>query len=903
MQFRQRIRAAMARAGRVPDETVVEELALHAAAMHASARADGAPADEAERRVDQQIALWCDDAVMLRRRGDSAAVHEEPPAGVSGLAGLGHDVRYALRLLRRRPGAMVVTVLTMAMGIGATTVLASVAWGVLFRPLPWPDADRLVRVVETREGSTQPLPPIFTNGTYLAWRDAPATIEQLAGWSPRTVTLTGTGDPQRIRVASVTPSLFPLLRARPAIGSVFDPGDAPGADTTAVILSHGLWQQLFGGNPAVLGRTIHFDGAPRTVVGVMPPAFAFPDRGTRAWTYMTVTPVLSPDGSRSFISIFSAVARLRPGVTPEQAAAEAAARGNASPDHGMTAMAVFGSRGAVKIRVVPLLEHMTADVRPALFVFLAAVGLLLATATANVASVQLARATTRRREMAVRSALGAGSARLARQLLVENLLLGLMGGALGLVAAWWLHRALPSVLPADFPRLDELAMDPRAAGLALVLSVAVSVAFGLWPILQTRRLNMVDALADDGQAPSGAGRTGAARARTVIMAGQVAVAAVLLIGASLLTRTFVAMLAADRGYDVTGVLVARLPLPAPSFTPQRRAELLGRIIERLERTPGVSHAAFTTVLPLETSDAMMAFTIPPPPGSSDPGAVQARFRVISPSYFRAMGIRLLEGRALGESDTAASQPVILVNRAFARQYLGDRPLGRRLPANLVDEKPDWEVVGIVDDIHMRSLTEAPHPEIFVSYRQVVSRGDTFQPTLVVRTAGPAAAFAPTLAETVRSEDASVALDGVATMEQRLFGSLARPYLYAVLLGSFAFFAVAIAAVGLFGVLSYTVALRSREIAVRSALGARPFDIVRLVVGQVMTVTLSGLAVGLAASAILGRSLASFLYGVAAADVTTYVWAAVVLLAVSAIAACVPARRAAKLDPLKVLKAG
>ena len=903
MDWTARVRRALADAGHGPDEEIVEELAQHAGAIYDTARADGAERAEAEARVAQQIAIWCAEAPRLKRRARRMPAVTVPPSESSRLVGLVQDARYGLRLLAQRPGGTLVAVITMALGIAATTVLFSVAWSVLFKPLPLPDADRLVRVSETRQGSTRGLPPILTNGTYLAWRDAPATIESLGAWAPGTVTLTGAGDPQRLRVVSITPSVFELLRTRPEIGSPFTEGPAsPGGDT-AIILSHTLWRQRFGGTPDVLGRTIHVDGEPRTVVGVMPREFNFPDPDVRAWTPLRVHPVVGDNGSR-YISLFSAMARLKPGATPAQAAAEATARARSAPDPGLTAIAIFGSRGPVDVSAVPALELMTGEVRQPLMVFLAAVALLLATATANIASVQLARSTTRRREIAIRSALGAGSGRLARQLLIENLLLGLVGGAAGLAAAAWLHRILPSILPADFPRVSEISLDFRVMAFALAVTVMASIAFGLLPALHVRRVNLVEALTEDSQAPvGGSARTRTARARALIMAGQVAVASVLLIGASLLIRSFVAMLNADRGYDVANVLTARLPLPPSSYTGVRRAGLVDSVLARLRATPGVTGAAMTTVLPLGSSESRLAFTMPGPDRNAEPRQIQAGMRVISPDYFSALGMRLAEGRTLAAADTKTSLPVIVVNRSFVQRYLDGPPLGRRIPAGLDTDKNDWEIVGVVDDVRMRGVTDPPLPEIFVSYAQISAGITSSDPTLVVRTAGDPTGLVQPLRDIVRIEDGSLALDSIVTMEQKLLGNLARPRLYAIMLGGFAAVALAIAAVGLFGVLSYSVAQRSREIAVRSALGARQWDIVALVLRQGLLITGVGLVAGIGAAIALTRWMASFLYGVTVHDRLTFVAVPILLLIVAAAACFVPARRAARLDPLKVLKAG
>jgi len=904
MAWTTEIRAVLERQGHAADPDVVLELAQHAAATYEKARAEGADQDEARRQVQAQLDVWCRDAALLRRRPRLPPAVEPPPTEGGRFTGLAQDVRYALRVLGRQPGYTVVAVLTMALGIGATTALFGVANGVLLAPLPWPDADRLVRLSETREGGNNRFPNILTNATYLAWQDEPQTLDALAGYTGvDTVTLAGEGDPLRLNMRDVTPSLFPMIGATPLYGTLFGPQDE---HRDVVVLSYGLWQQLFGGDPAAIGRTIQLDGTPREIVAVMPRDFMFPDRETRAWLPFAVRPVLGENPNTRSLSMFNGIGRLRAGVTAEQAAAEGTARGRTAPDLGMVGIAVFGTKGPVTVSAAPLLESMTADVRPAIVVFLVAVGLLLATATANVASLQLARATTRRRDTAIRSALGAGRGRIARQLLVESSLVGLAGGIAGLLLAAALTRALPTLMPAEFPRLDNIAVDLRVVTFALGLSLVTGVVFGLLPTWQTRRLDLVASLAEDGQAPVGGGRRApVARARALIMAAQVGIACVLLVGAALLGRTFVALVGADRGYDPANVLTAGLPMPDGSFTTERRAQLLTALVERLRGQPGVRFAAVSGVLPLTRLESMMGFAMPARDGSSDTVQVQAMVRMVSPGYFDALGIRILEGRGFADTDTLNAQPVILVNRTFAGRYLGPAPVGQSLPVNASgrENHPDSVVVGVIDDVRQRGATDPPQPELYYCNPQREGGYGPPQAYLVVRTATDPKAFVPTLRALVREQDETLALDSVMTMEDRVWSSLAQPRLYAVLLGGFAIFALAIAGVGLFGVLSYNVAQRTREIGVRTALGATPGAIVRLVVGQGLTMTVIGLAAGLLASVWLTGLLGTFLYGVTAHDAISFAVVPLVLLLVALVACAVPARRAARVDPQRVLRAG
>ncbi len=813
------------------------------------------------------------------------------------------SITYAFRMLRRRPGSAVVAIATMALGIGAATTLFSVAWNVLAKPLPWPDADRLVRVIETRQGSTRRLPPIVTNGTYLAWRDAASTIDGIAGWSPRTMTVAASAqsEPRRSRIVTLTASAFRLLRARPLAGTLFQERDE--AASNVAVISYGMWQQEFGGRADAVGRTISLDGRQYTVVAVMPPSFAFPDRETRVWIPFLVRPVLGDDGNSRFISLFSAMARLKPGVTPAQAAQEGTARARTAPDPGMTAIAVFGSRGAVDIAAVPVVEAMTADVRNGIIVLVAAVVLLLLTATANIASVQLARSTARRRDMAVRAALGASGGRLASLLLMESVVIGAIGGVLGLALAIALQQILPTVLPPDFPRVADIGLDWRVFAFAFTAALGASLAFGLLPAVQARRVDLVHVLSEGGVSTTGAaGRTHTARIRTAIMGVQVAIACVLIVGASLLIRSFVAMVAFDRGFDTDNILTARVPLPDASYTARRSADVVDRVLERLRSMPDVVSAAMSTVLPFGDADQLMGFQLPPPRDSGDePRQVQTALRTITPDYFRAVGMRVGEGRGFAAVESTASPPVVVVNREFARRYLANKALGTKLPLSLHDARSEWEIVGVVEDARTRSVLERPQPELFVCLCQLPDGLVSADPLIVVRTRIDPARFAPALRQVIREIDSSIALDAMLTMDQRLMGNLARPRLYAIVLAGFALFALLIAGVGLFGVLSYNVAQRAREIGVRSALGARPADIIGLIVREGLIVTLAGLAVGLAVSAALARSMSAFLFGIVPHDVVTFTTVPILLLVVAALACAMPARRAARLDPLQVLK--
>jgi predicted permease len=809
----------------------------------------------------------------------------------------------------RQPGYAALIIATMALGIAATTVLGSVAYGVLLKPLPWADAPRLVRLYENRQGSTRRFRPMMTNGTYREWRDAANTLDGMAAWSIERMALADQGGAARITIADVTPTLFPLLQAVPALGRTFFSGEDEPGRPPIIILSYGFWQQQFGGRADAVGQSIRLEATTYTIVGVMPRSFVFPDRETRAWVPFYVEPVTTPGKEGHTISMFQAVGRLRDGNTPERASAEGTARGRAAPNPGVVAMAVFGSNGPVEVTATPLLLALTGEVRPAILILFAAVVLLLVTAIANVASLQLARATGRRRELAIRSALGAARGRLVRQTLVENMLLGLLGGAAGLALAALMHQALPSVLPANFPRLDDLAFDWRIQAFAFAVSIVAGLGCGLLPALHVARNEVLPALVEDSLAPVGGGlRTGTARARAMIMTAQVAIACVLLVGASLLVRSFVGLMNADLGYDASNVLTARVVMPDGEYAPERRLAILEEITHRLASTQGVTGAAFSNAIPFTSGEALASFPVRRRDGSSV--QVQAGMRQVSPGYFAALGQRVIEGRAFTADDASATEPPFIVNREFSRKYLEGKALGWTLPGETTNPalKPVGRpIVGVVEDTARHDVTDAPQPEVYYTpSRQPASTSSqkilASDLHLIVRTSGEPQALVPSLRAIVRTAAPTSPIESVLTMRDRVADSLARPRLYAMLLGTFAAFALAIAGVGLFGVLSYSVAQRSREIGVRTALGAQVRDIVGLVVGQSMAIAGAGVVVGLVASFWLTRALQRFLYGITPHDAASFAAVAALLTIVAAVASIVPARRAAKVDPVKVLRA-
>ena len=913
------VRAVLGRHRAEPDEQVVLEIAQHAAAAFEAARAEGRPEELAAEEIRQQIDRWCRDVAKYPRRPSVREAVTPPPMTTSRLTGWVHDIRYGLRVLRRQPAFTISAILTTALGIAAVGTLFSVAYGVLMRPLPWPDAGNIVRLWETREGGTRALPRILTNRTYEAWRarralsgvegralsrvEGPETISSLAAWTAaRAVTLDEGARGTRVLAVPVTPSMFALLSVPPLVGSVFSDITGDKVAPREVILSHGFWMERFGGTPDTIGRSVVIDGVAHQIVGVMPASFMFPTPEVRLWLPFRVPAVQSKDGTTRSLSMFNAIARLRPGASAEQAAAEATARAAGGPRPGMVDIAIFGTKGEAIITAMPFGAYITREVREPVIAFLGAVALLFLTAVASISSMQLARAAARRREIALRAALGAGTRRLARQLLVESSLLGIAGGTAGLALTAALHLALPSLLPADFPRLQDIAVDWRVIVFSSVVAVAAGLAFGVLPALQVRRLALVEALTEDSLAPVGtAGRSSVGRTRALIMIGQVAVASVLLVGAALLGRTFVALWNSDRGYEPVNVLTARLLMPDRLFSKESRAAFVRDLLDRIATMPGVRSAGFTTVLPLMNVESLMGFKMPGR-GPGGPIDAQAATRTVSPGYFRALGIRTAAGRTFTYADTVSSDPVVVVNRAFVRAYLDGDGVGQTLPVGFEDPGPTrWTIAGVIEDVQPLTRGEPARPEIYVSYRQL-SKGLEFdEPLLVMRTEHDPGPYVARVRQAAGDLNASVYLDSIMTMEDRLSTGLARPRLYAVLLGGFASLALLIAAVGLYGVLAYSVAQRRRELGVRAALGATPGAIVALVVRQGALITLAGLAIGLVSAYIAVGWIGSFLFGVAARDPLSFAIVPAVLLIVAILSAFVPARRAAMIDPLKAMR--
>jgi predicted permease len=806
--------------------------------------------------------------------------------------GLWQDVRLAFRAIRQQPGLSLAALLSLALGIGANTALFSVAYGVLMRPLPYPEADRLVRLGEEHPGATAAFRgSLLTSHTLWAWDRDMTTLEGIAAFSRTALIDTSGAEAVRVASAEVSPSLFPLLRARPAAGRLLVADDAlPGAPPVAVI-SDGLFRERFAGDPAALGGTLTLDGVAYTIVGVTRPEFYFPDREVRLWTPY---PMPGPPEGNS-ISLFGAIGRLRPGAGEAQAAAEgtAAARSVERPP---IAEAVFGKGGPVEVRVHGLLDEMTAGVRPALLVLGAGVGFVLLICCVNVANLLLSRAVARERELAVRASLGAGRRRVLQQVVTESLVLSSLGGALGVGLCRALLAALPKLAPADFPRLEDIALDGRALAFATVATVTAGLLAGLLPALRAARRDLLPALRE-GSGASGGRRTMRLGGGLLIL--EAALAVMLLVGAGLLVRSFARLIAVDPGYDAEGVLLAQI-FPAAGAGAEETRQLGLDLVERLAALPGVEAAGVGNMAPLSRATAVSQLTLPPSVTGGEPVTARAVSYDVTPGYAEALSLRLVEGRFIAPGDLGAAIRPLLVNEEFVRSYLADgRPVvGRRFEGVLgADDRPA-EIVGIVANVLKDGLDAAPLNEIY-SLPQVDS-GPPAELYLLVRTAGDPLALAPAV-RAVAAELAPAAAVEVEALSTRVSASVSQPRFAAATLATFALLAVTLAAIGLYGVLSYNVSRRRREMGIRGALGADRRAIVSLVLRQGILVTAAGLVLGLAGAAAVSRLLASLLFGVTPFDAVAFGTAPTLLLAVAVGACLLPAWRAASVPPTEALR--
>ena len=863
------------------------------------------------------------------------------------------DFRFALRTFVRNPGFTAVVVLTLGLGIGANTAIFSVVNAVLLRPLPYQNSDRLVSIVQNRQPSTADGLPqrsmFMSTDDAQGWRDRSQTLSHLAIYAPTALTLTDGTGPVRLDWAQVSPALFPMLSVQPLMGRMFtDEKERPGADAV-VILGESLWRDRLAGDPAVVGGSLLLDDRAYTVVGIMPASFQFPDRDTELWVPFVLRPVVRVPGERR-IQAAQAIARVRDDVTFAQATAEAnvvyqqlraedaafdlapgpGARGRGgapgrrgspvvrgggpgtgaplpSGDQPPPPPGPFESAANTTIELVSVQDAMVDPVRPALGVLLGAVGLVLLVARANVANLLLARGLGRRQELGVRAALGASRGRLLHQVLIESTALATVGGALGIALAAGAVALLNVLGPDSIPRLDEIAIDGPALAFTVVLTLLTGIVFGLLPALRFSRPSGLMPL-QEGLLGTRAGFDPLRRVgtRNVLAMAEIALATVLLVGAGLLGGSFTNLASVDPGYDAAGVLTFQIALPQSRYSPAQREAFYTQALDGLRATPGIVAAATTNTLPLEPGRMRIAIDVQDLTGAGSQGSfVASDIRIVSTDYLQAIGLDLLEGRAFAAEDGAGRPPVILVNETFAlRHFPGRSAVGQTIRLNGPD---DIEIVGLVRDVRHTGHDADPEPELYLDSRQTAAifpqlpsaPGGAF---FAARASGDPSALTPAVRALVQRIDPQITVDNVATMEQRLSDSVAQPRFYAVLLAVFSSVAALLAAVGIYGVIGYSVSQRTREIGIRMALGARTGEVLRLVMSQGALIAGIGLVAGLAGATAVTRYLDAMLFGLTPLDLPTFAGVAVLFAAVATLACYVPAARAIRINLSSTLRA-
>jgi putative ABC transport system permease protein len=800
---------------------------------------------------------------------------------------LWQDLRYGVRLMFKNPGFTLAALFTLALGIGANTALFSLVDTVLLRPLPFRDPDRLVMVWEDASSigfpRNTPAPANFAD-----WKAQNQVFEDMAATAGRSYNLTGDGEPENLEGRTVTGNFFNVLGVEPKLGRGFlSEEDQPGGAKVAVV-SYGLWQRRFGGDPGLVGKEILLDGQKHTVVGVMPAGFQFLDKEISLWLPIQFTKELLANRDSHYLNV---VARMKPGVSVKQARTEIATiMSHIEHDHPSPGFAIGST-------VISLREQLSGGVRTSLIILLSAVGMILMIACANVANLLLARSASRRQEIALRAALGAGSGRILRQLLTESVLLAFLGSAGGLLLALWSFSFLKGLIPESMALGAGLQVDFKVFGFTLLVTLLAGLLFGIAPAMQAVKLDLNEALKHS------AGRTGTGgnRLRSALVVTEVAMALVLLIGAGLLIKAFHRLQTMDIGFQPENVLTVRTKLPRSKYieTP-KRAAFYDQVLARARALPGVVSAGYTTAVPLTWKGGTNSFSIE---GRDQIANQDACFRQVTPGYMESMGMTLKAGRLLSEQDGGPNtQKIALVNETMARQFWpGQNPLGRRFTFGGVRPESIWyTIVGVVGDVKGMGLEAPVKAEMYFPPAQM----DVFSfapRELVLRVKGDPMSLAGAVRQAVWSVDRDQPVSNIRPMEEILADETQQRRLGTTLLGGFAALALLLASVGIYGVLSYRVAQRKQEIGVRMALGARERDVLALVVGQGMKLTLAGVAIGAGAAFALTRLMEGLLFGVSAADPLIFAGIAALLTLAAFIACFLPARRASRIDPMLALR--
>ncbi len=798
------------------------------------------------------------------------------------------DLRYGARMLLKNPGFTAVAVITMAIGIGANTAIFGIVNAVLLRPLPFKDPARLVTVWESNAARGQTHGAVG-GANFTDWKNQNQVFDPLVAYFDWNYNLTGDDEPQRLTAAVVSAGFFQMLGAEAALGRVLLPDDDQEANENVVLLSSALWHSRFGAEREIIGRTITLNGLPHTVVGVMPAGFDFPNDKTEIWRPMAMSPQAAQNREGKWLKV---AGRLKPGVSFEQASAEM------NTIAGRLAESYPKTNAEWGVNLIPLHEELVGDTSRFLLTLFGAVLFVLLIACVNVANLLLARSAARRKENAIRAALGAGRLRLLRQLLVENMLLGALGGALGLALAFSSLHTLIALSPADVPGLSRATIVGRVLVFTVALSLLTTLLFGLVPAWRASKPDLNETLKDSGHATTGkSGR----RLQDFLVVAEVAAGVVLLVGAGLMIRSFLRLQAVEPGFNPNNVLTMRVMLPANKYGDNHQSiAFFEQALERIKTLPGVVSAGAVQDLPLGKNEMHFGFSIEGRPEVQAAARPEAAYRAVTEDYLRTMGIPLVAGRAFTAADTLQTTPVVMVNQTMARRFWpDDDPLGKRIRFGEPND-PVYTIVGVVGDIKHLGLADnesaaiyQPHAQkrfAWLRWMSIVVRADTAPRGLI-------AAIRGRIAEVDRAQPAY----DIATMDQLLSESVMRPRFSTFLFSLFALLALMLAAVGLYGVMSYAVAQRTHEIGLRMALGAQVRDVLKLIVGRGMTLTVLGLVIGLAGAIAFTRVLKTLLFNVSTTDPLTFASVAGLLLGVALFACYVPARRAAKLDPLVALR--
>jgi len=798
------------------------------------------------------------------------------------MSGLRQDLKYGIRMLFKKPAFTAVVVLTLALSISSTTVVFSVVNALLLRSLPYSNPDQLINVWSVFKSNNK---AYASAANFREWQERNQSFQSLAAYDSLKLNLTGGDRPEAIDVALVTANLFPLLGVQPVRGRGFRTEEEQPATNKVAVISDGLWQRRFGADAGVVGKPLVLDGDSYTVIGIMPPRFSFPEK-IDVWLPLSFVPEELADRGYNHLAV---VGRLKPGVELRQAQAEMSAIMDEQ-------VRKYPNENAGRsMRLLTFQQNLVGDIRMALWILSGAVFLVLLIACANIANLLMARATTRQKDIAIRIGLGAGRRRLIQQLLIESLLLSLFGGAMGLIFAYGGLKVLTSVGPTNIPRLSEVTIDARVLAFTLVISLLTGVIFGLIPALQATKPEINEWLKDGQRSASGG--PGGKRARSWLVVTEMALALILLIGAGLLIKSFLILWQVEPGFNPHNVITMAISPSPPKYNTQRDFVILcQRVLEQVKSTPGVDAVGVVNQLPFSGRNLGLNFTVVGQPPVKPEDTASANFRLVSPGYLQAMGIPLKRGRDFNDHDTRDSTPVALINETLAKHYFANEdPIGKQL--NIEGQQAPREIVGIIGDVKQIKLDAEVKSEIYVPFFQIAVPAMN----IVVRTTTDPGSMTSAVLQQISRVDPDQPVYQVKTMDEYLGESMAQRRLSTVLLGVFAALALILAALGVYGMMSYLVSQRTREIGVRMALGARQLDILKLVVRHGMWLSILGIAVGVAAALLLTRIMTSSLYGISASDPLTYLGISALLALIALLACLIPARRALKVDPIIALR--